>query len=87
MDHGSSDVGDAEQKLLEDACTYLTTNSYPAHVTTKNEKRSVRRKASKLVINDDGQLCYKKKGKEVNGYYYFIVAKSLDNCFFCWMQY
>ena len=46
MDGGELEVEnvDPEQRLLEDACTYLTSKQYPAHVTTKNEKRSMRQR-------------------------------------------
>ena len=46
MDGGELEVEnvDPEQQLLEDACTYLTSKRYPAHVTTKNEKRSIRQR-------------------------------------------
>ena len=57
---------DPDQQLLEDACSYLCSGKeYPAHVTTKNQKRSIRRKAEKLVIKD-GEVFYKKQGKDVS---------------------
>ena len=57
MDGGELEVEnvDPEQQLLEDACTYLTSKQYPAHVKMNNEKRSIRRKVEKLVIKD-GEL-------------------------------
>jgi hypothetical protein len=33
---------------LEDACSCLSNKRYPDHMCTKNEKRSIRRKAEKL---------------------------------------
>ena len=55
---------DSDLKLVEHAFLYLTDKTYPSECT-KNEKRSIRRKADKLVIVS-GELFYKKKdGKEV----------------------
>ena len=55
---------DSDLKLVEHAFLYLTDKTYPPECT-KNEKRSIRRKADKLVIVS-GELFYKKKdGKEV----------------------
>ena len=65
---------DQEQKLIEDACTYSTTKQYPSRVMTKNEKRSIRRKAEKLVIKH-GTIFYKKDGREV-GYFYLPAISS-----------
>ena len=55
---------DSDLKLVEHAFLYLTDKTYPPGCT-KNEKRSIRRKAEKLVIVS-GELFYKKKdGNEV----------------------
>ena len=57
---------DPEQQLLENACYYrCNKQQYPARVTTKDQKRSIRRKAKKLVIKD-GETFYKKQGKEAS---------------------
>ena len=56
----------AEQQLLEDACHYANKGQYPDHVTTKNYKRSIRRKAGKLVCKDGKTFCRKKAGKLVS---------------------
>ena len=55
---------DSDLKLVEHAFYYITEKSYPPECT-KNDKRSIRRKAEKLnVVN--GELFYKKKdGNEV----------------------
>ena len=71
MDLSSELEVDLEQKLVEDACTYLSTKQYPSSVTTKNEKRSIRRKAEKLVIRK-GVIFYKRHSKEV-GYFYLLA--------------
>ena len=55
---------DSDLKLVEHAFVYLTDKIYPPGCT-KNEKRSIRRKAEKLTIIS-GELYYKKKdGNEV----------------------
>ena len=55
---------DSDLKLVEHAFYYITEKKYPPECT-KNDKRSIRRKAEKLnVVN--GELFYKKKdGNEV----------------------
>ena len=54
---------DPELKLIEDACTYITLKEYPPSCT-KDEKRSIRRKAEKLVVKD-GEIFCKRQDKEV----------------------
>ena len=55
---------DSDLKLVEHAFVYLTDKIYPPGCT-KNEKKSIRRKAEKLTIIS-GELYYKKKdGNEV----------------------
>ena len=48
--------------LVERAYLYLTKGTYPEGVT-KNEKRSIRRKAERLK-EENGELYYKKRGGE-----------------------
>ena len=50
---------DVENLLLLHAFTYLKEKTYP-HDSSKNDKRSKRRKAEKLVLKD-GDIFYKKK--------------------------
>ena len=55
---------DSDLKLVEHAFYYITEKSYPPECT-KNDKRSIRRKAEKLNVVK-GELFYKKKdGNEV----------------------
>ena len=55
---------DSDLKLVENAYQYITDKTYPPG-STKNEKRSIRRKAEKLVVVK-GELLYRKKdGNEV----------------------
>ena len=55
---------DSDLKLVERAYQYITDKTYPPG-STKNEKRSIRRKAEKLVVVK-GELLYRKKdGNEV----------------------
>jgi hypothetical protein len=55
---------DSDLKLVESAYQYITDKTYPPG-STKNEKRSIRRKADKLVVVN-GELLYRKKdGSEV----------------------
>jgi len=51
-----------EKKLLEDAVLYIREKKYREDCVTKNEKRCIRRKAQRFVI-DDGELFYTKKDK------------------------
>ncbi len=55
---------DSDLKLVENACIYLTSGEYPPSCS-KNEKRSIRRKADKLVVRS-GEVFYKKRGIEVS---------------------
>lgn len=72
---------DSDLKLVEHAFYYITEKKYPPECT-KNDKRSIRRKAEKLnVVN--GELFYKKKdGNEVT-----VVNKTciifVYTCLFC----
>ena len=55
---------ETEVRLVEKAYIKLTENRYPEEAT-KDEKCSIRRKASKLLV-EDGVLYFKKKdGKKV----------------------
>ena len=56
----------AENLLVERACMYLTRGEYPLSAT-QNEKRSIRRKAKKLVVRK-GEVYVHKNGKEVNSH-------------------
>ena len=60
----SEDIEDIqpEQQLLDDAVLYLQENRYRDDCT-KNEKRSIRRKAKKFMLQD-GDLLYTKKTKQ-----------------------
>ena len=59
----SEDIEDIqpEQQLLDDAVLYLQENQYRDDCT-KNEKRCIRRKAKKFMLQD-GDLLYTKKDK------------------------
>ena len=59
----SEDIEDIqpEQQLLDDAVLYLQENRYRDDCT-KNEKRCIRRKAKKFMLQD-GDLLYTKKDK------------------------
>ena len=46
--------------LVEKAYLYITKGNYPEG-TTKNEKRSIRRKAERLT-DRNGEIYYKKRG-------------------------
>ena len=52
---------DKDQELIELACVYLTTSTYPEGCT-ENRKRVIRKKSKKLVMKD-GELYYKYKCK------------------------
>ena len=60
----SEDIEDIqpEQQLLDDAVLYLQENQYRDDCT-KNEKRCIRRKAKKFMLQD-GELLYTKKDKK-----------------------
>lgn len=64
METGQAEVETERQEndvvLVEKAYLYLTDGSYPEGAT-KNDKRSIRRKAGRLNIRD-GELYYKKRG-------------------------
>ena len=49
-----------ELKLVADAVLYITKSEYPSD-STRNEKRSIRRKAEKLLVRD-GEIFYRKRG-------------------------
>jgi len=51
-----------EKKLLEDAVLYIREKKYREDCVTKNEKRCIRCKAQRFVI-DDEELFYTKKDK------------------------
>lgn len=53
------DIERDEQQLIEDAVLYLQENRYRDDCT-KNEKRSIRRKAKRFMLQD-GDLLYTKK--------------------------
>ena len=55
---------DSDLKLVEHAFLYLNEKTYPPDCT-KNEKRSIRRKAEKLVVVNGELFCKKKDGNEV----------------------
>ena len=59
----SEDDSESENKLIEDACNYVTDKTYPAGVD-KNRKRVIRRKAQKMVVKN-GEVYYRKKKGEV----------------------
>ena len=59
----SQDDSEADANLIEDACNYASTKSYPAGAD-KNRKRIIRRKAQRLAVKD-GEVYYKKKKGEV----------------------
>ena len=64
---------DVENLLLLHACTYLKEKTYPQD-SSKNDKRSIRRKAEKLVLKD-GDIFYKKKdGNEVKNLFSLIMT-------------
>ena len=63
--------------LVEKAYLYLTDGSYPEGAT-KNDKRSIRRKAGRLNIRD-GELYYKKRG----GVEVSTCASTMLNNLFC----
>lgn len=50
----------AEFPLIRKAYDYLTNGSYPPGAT-KNEKRVIRKKATKLIVRN-GEYFYKRKG-------------------------
>ena len=53
----------AEIRLIEAACNYLLEKKYPDDAS-KNEKRIIRRKAEKIVVQN-GEIYFKKKKGEV----------------------
>lgn len=63
-DESVKELRDLGLKLVENACNYLISKSYPPN-TEKNERRSIRRKAKMLVMRN-GEVFYKKKGREVS---------------------
>lgn len=66
---------DPERRLIEDACAYVLSKEYPPN-SDKNQKRSIRRKAEKLVVKD-GEIFYKKQDKEV-GYRVPILSTKFN---------
>ena len=68
-----------ELKLVADAVLYnvITKSEYPSD-STRNEKRSIRRKAEKLLVRD-GEIFYRKRGgREVAiASYFWLVLKLL----------
>ena len=64
---------DTEVALVENAYAYLTEKKYPDGCS-KNEKRTIRRKAEQMAVRD-GVLYYKKKDdKEVTYIASYILA-------------
>ena len=79
MDHSE----EAEACLIEKAYLKLTEDRYPEG-STKNERRSIRRKATTLAV-EDGVLYYKKRdGKKVLvlNYYvqYWHAYQTIGHC-------
>ena len=66
-----------ELKLVADAVLYITKSEYPSD-STRNEKRSIRRKEEKLLVRD-GEIFYRKRGgREVAiASYFWLVLKLL----------
>ena len=54
------DSEERDQKLVEQAYSYLTTSTYPPE-TTENKKRVIRKKAKKFDLKD-GELYYSQPG-------------------------
>ena len=54
----------AEIQLLMNACRYLRYKTYPPDCS-KNEKRSIRRKSERLLLQDGDILYRKRNGQEV----------------------
>ena len=63
QDDSEANSSEADADLIEDACNYVSTNSYPAGAD-KNRKRIIRRKALRLIVKD-GEVYYKKMKREV----------------------
>ena len=68
LERNTDDAADAETSLIKNACDYLTSGTYPPGAT-KNKKRVIRKKASKLSVRN-GEIFYKKKGRKEVSYYY-----------------
>lgn len=71
-------MSEKQNRLVEQACTYLTRGEYPLSATS-NEKRIIRRKAKKLCM-EDGEIFYvQSNGIKVNCLHQ-TAAVTID----CW---